>query len=141
MTAKRPLRVLVVDDEDGARRVAERAFQNAGYAVTSASNGHQALARMEQSAAPFDLFLLDVGMPAMGGIELAARIRERQPDAKVLYLTGYSDRLFTPGKSVLPGNEAFLEKPASLRGMVEAASLLLFGHTRGPQQNAEPDPS
>lgn len=123
-------RVLVVDDEHLIRRVAERAFEKGGYEVTAASNGHQALTRIEQSPTPFDLYVLDVMMPAMNGTELAARIRARQPDAKVLYLTGYSDYLFT-ARSVLPGNEAFLDKPATMKAMLESASLLLFGHTRG----------
>ena len=130
MVSNSTTRVLVVDDEDLTRRVAERAFEKGGYHVTAASNGHHALSRIEQSAAPFDLYVLDVMMPAMKGPDLAARIRQRQPDAKVLYLTGYSDYLFT-GRSVLSSNEAFLEKPASLKAMLESASLLLFGHTRG----------
>jgi CheY-like chemotaxis protein len=137
MENKQPVRVLVVDDEDLTRRVAERAFEKGGYEVTAASNGHQALTRIEQSGMPFDLYVLDVMMPAMKGTELAARIRERQPEAKVLYLTGYSDYLFTD-TSVLPGNEAFLDKPASLKAMLESASLLLFGHTGGlPDREAE----
>lgn len=121
----------MVDDEELARQVAERAFAKGGYEVTAASNGHQALTHVEQSPAPFDLYVLDVMMPAMKGTELAERIRRRQPDAKVLYLTGYSDYLFPKGRSVLPGNEAFLDKPASINALLESASLLLFGHTRG----------
>lgn len=131
MERKQPVRVLVVDDEESARQVSERALRKGGYDVTTAGNGHQALAHIEQSPAPFDLYVLDVMMPAMRGTQLADRIRQQQPDAKILYLTGYSDNLFAPGRSVLPGNEAFLDKPASLKAMLESASLLLFGHTRG----------
>jgi two-component system cell cycle sensor histidine kinase/response regulator CckA len=128
---KLPVRVLVVDDEELTRQVSERALRKGGYDVISASNGHQALMRLEQSPSPFDLYVLDVMMPAMQGPELAQRIRQRHPDAKVLYLTGYSDSLFPAGRSVLPGNEAFLDKPASIKALLESASLLLFGHTRG----------
>jgi CheY-like chemotaxis protein len=127
---KLPVRVLVVDDEEQARRVVERFFQKGGYHVIAASNGHEALTRIEQSPMPFDLYVIDVMMPAMKGTELAQCIRQRQPDAKVLYLTGYSDYLFT-GRSMLPGNEAFLDKPASINALLQSASLLLFGHTRG----------
>ena len=126
--APKRTRVLVVDDEEPTRQVAERALQKGGYDVTAASNGHQALARVEQSPAPFDLYVLDIVMPAMTGIELAKHIRRRQPGAKVLYLTGYSDALFPSGKAMLSPNEAFLEKPSSVKGLLEAASLLLFGH-------------
>ena len=127
---KLPLRVLIVDDEELTRRVVERSFLKGGYHVTAASNGHEALTRIEQSPVPFDLYVLDVMMPAMKGTELAERIRKREPDAKILFLTGYSDYLFT-GRSILPGNEAFLEKPASIKALLESASLLLFGHTKG----------
>lgn len=134
--ANHPPRVLVVDDEELTRQVAERALLKGGYDVTSASNGHQALTRVEQSPTPFDLYVLDVMMPAMTGTELAERIRQRQPAAKVLYLTGYSDYLFPAGKSVLPENDAFLDKPASVNALLESASLLLFGHTRGLEPGA-----
>lgn len=122
--------MLVVDDEELTRRVVERSFQKGGYQVTAASNGHEALTRIEQSPVPFDLYVLDIMMPAMKGTELAERIRKREPDAKILFLTGYSDYLFT-GRSILPGNEAFLDKPASIKALLESASLLLFGHTKG----------
>ena len=134
---KLPLRVLVVDDEDMTRRVVERSFQKGGYQVTTASNGHEALTCIEQSPVPFDLYVLDVMMPTMRGTELAERIRQRDPDAKVLYLTGYSDHLFT-GRKILEGNEAFLDKPASIKALLESASLLLFGHIRGLSES-EPD--
>ena len=134
---KLPLRVLIVDDEELTRRVVERSFQKGGYHVTAASNGHEALTRIEQSPVPFDLYVLDVMMPAMKGTELAERIRKREPDAKFLYLTGYSDYLFT-GRKILEGNEAFLDKPASIKALLESASLLLLGHTRGlPESGPE----
>ena len=129
--AAQPVRVLIVDDEAATRSVSERAFRKGGYDVTTASSADEALARIEQSLTEFDLFVLDLVMPKMRGTELAHRIRGRTPDAKILYLTGYSDMLFAEGHSVLPGNEAFIDKPASLKGLLEAASLLLFGHTDG----------
>ena len=135
---KKPVRVLVVDDEAVPRQVTERAFRNGGYDVTVASNGHEALTRIEQSPIPFDLYVIDSMMPAMKGPELAERIRQRQPDAKVLYLTGFADTLFSDGKRNLEPNEAFIQKPSSLKGMLEAASLLLFGHIRGLEQETEP---
>lgn len=125
------IRVLVVDDEEAPRRTTARALRKARYEVSEAGNGHQALDIIEQSE-PFDLYVLDVTMPVMRGTELAERIRRRQPDARILYFTGNSDALFESGREVLAGSEAFIEKPASLKDVLEAASLLLFGHVRGP---------
>ena len=133
--APRPrVRVLVVDDDVLNRRVAERAFEVGGYEVVAAASGPEALTRVEASPEAFDLYVLDVMMPTMKGPELARRIRERQPDAKVLYVTGYSDYLFT-GRNVLPGDEAFVEKPVTRKALLESASLLLFGHTGGIVEN------
>ena len=65
-------------------------------------------------------------MPGMTGDELARRLRQADPHIKVLYLTGYSDRLFKE-KSRLWEGEAFLDKPCTITGLVQAISLLLFG--------------
>ena len=62
----------------------------------------------------------------MAGDELASRLRQRDPDLKVLYLTGYADQLFK-SKHTLWDGEAFLEKPCSIGGLLEAVSLLLRG--------------
>ena len=76
---------------------------------------------------PLDVLLTDVMMPQMTGDELARRLRLKEPDLKILYLTGFSDRLFKE-KVMLWENEAFLEKPCTLKSLKEAVSLLLSGH-------------
>ena len=63
------------------------------YAVDEASGGRAALDIVEREG-PFDVFVIDVVMPDMRGDELARRLRERDPDVKVLYFTGHSERLF-----------------------------------------------
>jgi DNA-binding NarL/FixJ family response regulator len=67
----------------------------------------------------------------MRGDELARQLRQRDPDVKVLYFTGYSDRLFEHRKTLWE-HEAFIEKPVTVNGLLEAVSLLLFGQTNGP---------
>ena len=128
---KPPVRVLVVDDEAGIRAFAARVLGGAGYATAVAGDGPEAL-RMAEEEGPFDLFVVDVNMPGMRGDELARRLRQRDHDVKVLYFTGFSDRLFKE-RSVLWEGEAFLEKPVPRNGLLEAVSLLLFGHTHGPE--------
>lgn len=124
-------RILVVDDEEAIRSFAERVLRDASYQVTVAPGGLEAL-KIAQEQGPFDLFVLDVVMPRMTGDEVAATIRRSDPDAKILYFTGFSDRLFT-ARSTLWENEAFVEKPATIKGLLEAVSMSLFGHTHGPK--------
>ena len=70
-------------------------------------------------------------MPQMTGDELARRVRVTKPGMKVLYLTGFSDRLFKE-KVTLWADEAFLDKPCSVKGLQQAVSLLLFGRFEVP---------
>jgi len=67
----------------------------------------------------------------MTGDELAQHLRRIDPDCKVLYFTGFADQLFD-SKETLWQNEAFIEKPAAPTALLEAVSLLLYGHTHGP---------
>ena len=129
----RPLRVLVIDDESTVRTFVARVLTLAGYAVDAAAGGTDALAIVAREGT-FDLFVIDVRMPEMEGVELARQLRARHPNAKVLYFTGYADHLFEE-KAVLWDNEAFLEKPVSISGLQEAVSMLLFKHTLGPLLN------
>jgi two-component system cell cycle sensor histidine kinase/response regulator CckA len=124
-------RVLVVDDEASIRAFVERALRSGGYEVTVAADGPEALRLVEEQRPPFDLFVVDVMMPHMRGDELARRLRQRDLGAKVLYFTGYSDDLFAK-RQPLWQDEAFLEKPAAIGELLEAVSLLLFGHIDGP---------
>lgn len=131
-TVKR--RVLVVDDDEANRRFAERALRLEGYDVASAANGHEAL-RVIDAEPPFDLFVVDILMPQMAGDELGRHIRARVAGAKILYFTGYPDRLFAE-HSVLPHNEALIEKPATLNGLLEAVSLAIGGRMDALRRSA-----
>jgi CheY-like chemotaxis protein len=128
--ANRPT-VLVVDDEKAIRVLVEKILSAGGYESHTASNGPDAL-RLLDAHGPFDLFVLDLAMPQMSGTELAGHIRRANPSAKILYFTGFADRLFDE-KGQLSQDEAFIEKPVTVNGLLEAVSLLLFGHIRGPQ--------
>ena len=132
-----PPRVLVVDDELSVREYAERALTSAGYEVVLAFDGPPALRLVESQLRPFDVFLVDLVMPEMRGDELGRRLRQQDPDVKVLYFTGYSEQLFE-ARSTLWEHEAFIEKPVTVTGLREAVSLLLFGDTNGPTGRSSP---
>jgi len=127
---RRPLRILVVDDEEPIRRFVERVLRDAGYITLAAADGVEALA-LSQKEGVFDVVVTDLMMPGMSGDELARRLRQDEPRLKVLYLTGYSDRLFME-KVTLWQDESFLEKPCSIKGLKEAVALLFFGRLEAP---------
>jgi PAS domain S-box-containing protein len=81
--------VLVVEDEEGVRRLIGRQLAGAGFAVTLAGDGDRALARLDGAGTALDVLVTDVTMPRMSGAELAARLRERWPELRVLYISGY----------------------------------------------------
>ena len=118
-------RILVVDDEPAVVMFAERVLQTAGYQIMTATSGDAALELCTQQGLP-DLLVTDMKMPRMEGDELASKLRQQDPDLKVLYLTGFADLLFK-NKEVLWDGEAYLEKPCSIGGLLEAISLLLSG--------------
>jgi CheY-like chemotaxis protein len=75
-TRARPLRLLLAEDNAVNQRLAVRLLEKRGHAVAVAGNGKEALALLEQQ--PFDLVLMDVEMPEMGGFEATAAIRDRE---------------------------------------------------------------
>jgi two-component system cell cycle sensor histidine kinase/response regulator CckA len=118
--------VLIVDDEEPVGRFVELVLRDAGYQTARASTGLEAIEVAAQLGS-FDLLVTDVLMPLMTGDELARRLRLKEPKLKILYLTGYSDRLFKD-KISLWEDEAFLDKPCTMKSLKEAVSLLLSGH-------------
>ena len=120
-----PPRVIVVDDEPAVRNIVRRMLEPAGYVVEEAADPAQACETIEKTG-PLDLLISDFRMPEMTGDEVARRFRAAKPDVKVLFITGFADDLFAE-RSVLWDGEAFLEKPFNRKGLLEAASLLLFG--------------
>ncbi|MFB3818354.1 MAG: sigma-54-dependent transcriptional regulator [Candidatus Methylomirabilales bacterium] len=83
------IRVLAVDDERPTRFLMERELPRSGFAVTPAESGEEALDRLRERE--FDVVLLDLNMPGIGGMETLRRIRESGTAAEVVVLTGYPD--------------------------------------------------
>ena len=130
--APNEIAVLVVDDEEAVRKFVERVMQSAGYQVAVAGDGPQAI-EVAEKMTRLDILVTDLMMPEMLGDEIARRLRQHEPRLKVLYLTGYSDRLFKD-KVTLWEDEAFLDKPCSIKGLLQAVSLLLFGRLQLSQE-------
>jgi two-component system, cell cycle sensor histidine kinase and response regulator CckA len=120
-----PISALIVDDEELVRKFVERVLREFGCQTAQAPDGPEAIA-VAATLERFDILVTDVMMPQMTGDELARRLRQSDPKIKVLYLTGFSDKLFKD-KVTLWEDEAFLDKPCSVKGLLQAVSLLLYG--------------
>ena len=101
--------VLLVDDEEGVRKLVSAVLQSNGYSVIEAGSGPAAVAAYEKNAHKIDLVLTDVVMPQMDGFELATQLAEKNAEVKILFMSGYRDNPIgsVDGKPKRP----FLHKP------------------------------
>ncbi len=102
--------MLVVEDQEEVRKLAVEVLKSYGYNVLEAVHGADALGVIERHEGPIHLMLTDVIMPGMTGRELAGRIAPLRPDAKVLYMSGYS-RDVIGREGVLDGTTPYVSKP------------------------------
>jgi len=111
--------ILLVEDEEGLRSLNARGLRSRGYSVIEASNGVEAMEALEQKDGAVDLVVSDVVMPEMDGPTLLKTMRGRNPDLKIIFVSGYAEDAF--GKS-LPEKQqfAFLPKPFTLAQLVAA---------------------
>jgi PAS domain S-box-containing protein len=116
--------ILLVEDDDEVRQVASRILRRNGYRVLEAGNGADALRVCEGEHDPVDLIVTDLVMPEMGGSELAKKIREQQPDARILFTSGYTEDAVVR-QSLLQEGEAFIEKPFTPAKLANKAREML----------------
>ena len=104
--------ILVVDDEEGVREVAERILQEIGFQTITAGDGRRALEIMEKAGDSVSAVLLDLSMPRMGGAETFRRLRALRPELPILMMSGYTEQVVAPQFSTSgPGITGFLQKP------------------------------
>jgi two-component system cell cycle sensor histidine kinase/response regulator CckA len=111
--------ILLVEDEDGLRSLNARGLRSRGYSVIEAANGIEAMEALEEKNGAVDLVVSDVVMPEMDGPTLLKEMRGRNPDLKIIFVSGYAEDAF---EKSLPENEqfAFLPKPFTLAQLVAA---------------------
>jgi PAS domain S-box-containing protein len=104
--------VLVVEDEEGVREVAERMLQDIGLDTIPAEDGREALDILDRVGESITAVLLDLSMPRMGGQETLRRLRQRWPHLPVIMMSGYTEESVAPQFSDAgPGMTVFLQKP------------------------------
>ena len=119
--------ILVVDDEDVVRRVAEGALKCYGYNTLSACNGKEALKVLEKNKDEIMLVLLDLTMPVMSGKETLAVIRDRFTDVPVVVCSGYMVDLegFEDETGLRP--DSAIQKPYNVNDLAKRVREVLDG--------------
>ena len=128
----RPLaRLLIVDDEPDNAQVIKLGLLKCGFLVDAYTNPEEALQQFESNAEGYSLILSDIWMKSMSGIRLAEKVKETNPNVKVLLLTGsemggkeFSE--FSASISI----DGFLQKPISIKKLADKISSLI-GETKG----------
>lgn len=115
-------RILLVEDEDPVRMVAERALTRQGYEVTSASDGEEGLEQV-RAGGVFDLVVSDVVMPSIGGPAMAREIRRIVPELPVLFMSGYAEEQLR--KDIDLDRMHFIAKPFSVHQLSEKVGEIL----------------
>jgi two-component system cell cycle response regulator CpdR len=85
-------RILIAEDEEGIRSLVARALAQDGHAVTTVSDGAEALDVLAREQGAFELLLTDIRMPIMDGIALALAAARDHPQVAILLMTGYADQ-------------------------------------------------
>ena len=117
----RPLRVLVVEDEDMVREVISYYLAEDQHEVTLASNGREGLDKFR--GGEFDLVLTDRSMPEMNGDQLAAAIKSLKPAQRLILLTGFGDLMNSAGERP-DGVDLVVGKPFTMTTLREAIATI-----------------
>jgi two-component system cell cycle sensor histidine kinase/response regulator CckA len=109
--------ILLVEDEEGLRALNARGLTSRGYTVIEAGNGVEALEMLEREGGKVDLVVSDVVMPEMDGPTLLKELRKKNPETKIIFVSGYAEEAF---QKSLPDPNAynFLAKPFTLKQLV-----------------------
>ena len=115
-------RILLVEDEDMVRAVAERALTRAGYTVTPCADGEEGLAAVANGG-DFDLVVSDVVMPGMDGPAMARAIRRAKPSLPVLFMSGYAEEQLRNDINI--ADMHFIPKPFSVQQISDKVGAVL----------------
>jgi CheY-like chemotaxis protein len=102
--------ILVVEDDRSVRLFMCAVLRNAGYEAMDVATGEEALALVSRRSVPFHLIMADVGLPGIGGTELARQLRNMRPDARILWASGFSARALR-SQGLIDETAGFLPKP------------------------------
>ncbi|MBU2550504.1 MAG: PAS domain S-box protein [Proteobacteria bacterium] len=120
--------LLIVDDEQAIRETVRELLETSGYSIHAADSGEQALQIVREAVRGFDLVILDLGMPGMGGENCLKGLMEIDPGLKVVVASGYSDEGRVE-QVLAAGAAAFIAKPYRLADMLKTVRRVLGGRS------------
>lgn len=121
--------ILVVEDAESFRLLVRELLEEAGYAVIDAAGADAALALLDTAPA-IDLVLTDIVMPGMSGPEFVKRLATRQPGARVVFMSGYSDSSMGGVTTLDPGAH-FVQKPFTMDQLMDTIHRALEADPEG----------
>ena len=125
-----PPTILLVDDDDGVRRILRKLLEAQSYCVLENGFPQAACEVFDANPAAVDLLVTDLKMPGMSGQDLAAHVWAARPEMRVLFISGYTDSSYT---ETLNGSRSrFLEKPFASELLLKHVAELLAGRRELP---------
>ncbi|NLI91106.1 MAG: response regulator [Peptococcaceae bacterium] len=116
------LKLLIVDDQKGIRRLLTEVFLEYGYEIESCANGIKALEVIPEFNP--DLIIMDVKMPGMNGIDVLKKVREKDKEIQVIMMTAYGDQHYVNQAEAL-GVARFIIKPFDLNELKKQVGEIL----------------
>jgi len=118
--------ILLVDDEDMILEVGEEILQELGYTVLTARDGESALKLYKKNIETIDLVILDLIMPDMSGSDAFDKLKDVNPDIKILLASGYSIN-GQATQLIEKGCDGFIQKPFNMKALSEKIGEVLSG--------------
>ena len=118
----RKARILVIDDDEGIRRVLSTVLEDAEYLVDTAKDGEDAIQRAATTA--YDLALIDIRLPDMDGTKLLTKMKDSTPRTVKIVVTGYPT-LQNAVQAVKKGADGYVTKPVDIEKLLETISYHL----------------
>ncbi len=123
-------RLLVVDDDSDTILALEMGLLDYGFLVDAFTNPEEALQRFKTNAESYSLVVLDIKMPALSGIQLAKKVKEVNPNVRVLLLTALETRDKELSNVSSTNVDGLIQKPIGIRELIDKI-LSLIDETRG----------
>ena len=124
MAARGHETILLVEDEDGVRRMTRMIFERNGYTVLEASNGLEGIAVAEAYSGTLHLLVTDLVMPSLSGREIADRLAARKPGLRILFMSGYTEDVIVQ-QGVASASADFIQKPFSIGALTQKVREVL----------------
>ncbi len=120
--------ILLVEDDEAVRAVAQRSLVRFGYDVVPASRGVDAVRIAKEFEGKIHLLLTDIMMPGMNGVEVASAIAKVRPGIHIFFMSGYADQDLVRQGLLEPGTH-FLQKPFTPQELAERIRRIIDGET------------